>query len=157
MVIAARSVSLRLFVFFPFLLAACSTPRDYGSASRQNIVTVPSTPVKSTSWNGDFLCTAHIEGKLPAIAWRRIPFRQEGDRVTGLYTFTDYFGHQNSVMFSGILSGQSAQIDVTAVRTNGSPNFTVKMIGSRASMTGQMMSGMSRQPVRSCTLALNAA
>jgi len=54
------------------------------------------------------------------------------------------------------LSGQNARINVTAVRTDGSPNFTAEMTGSRASMTGPMMSGMSRQPVRSCTLVLSA-
>jgi hypothetical protein len=74
-----------------------------------------------------------------------------------LYSFTDHFKHENSVMFSGTLNGQSARVDVTAVRTDGSPNFTAEMTGSRVSMTGPMMSGMSRQPVRSCTLVLSAA
>ena len=59
--------------------------------------------------------------------------------------------------FSGSLTGQSAQLTATAVRTNGSPNFTVEMSGSRSLLTGQMMSGMSQQPVRSCTLALTPA
>ena len=83
--------------------------------------------------------------------------RQEDDRITGLYNFTDHFKHQNSVMFSGTLNGQSARINVAAVRTDGSPNFTAEMTGSRASMTGPMMSGTSRQPVRACTLVLSAA
>ena len=109
-----------------------------------------------SNWNRDFSCTAYGDGKLSAITWKRIPFRQEGDRITGLYNFTDHFKHQNSVMFSGVLSGQSARVDVTAVRTDGSPNFTAVMTGSRVSMTGPMMSGMSRQPVRSCMLVLSA-
>jgi hypothetical protein len=74
-----------------------------------------------------------------------------------LYIFTDHFNHRNSVMFSGTLNGQSARVDVTAVRTDGSPNFTAEMTGSRELMTGWMMPGMSRRPVRSCTLALSAA
>ena len=59
-------------------------------------------------------------------------------------------------MFSGTLSGQRVRVSVTAVRANGSPNFTAEMIGSRGMMTGQMMSGTSQRPVRSCTLALSA-
>ena len=55
------------------------------------------------------------------------PFRQEGDRLTGLYIFVDHFKHQNSVTFSGTLSGQSMRVDVTAVRSDGSPNFTAEM------------------------------
>ena len=140
---AARHASLRLLVFLPILLVACSTPRDYEYTGRQNITTGLSAPVRPISWSGDLSCTAHINGKLPAITWRRIPFRQEGDRVTGLYIFTDHFKHQNSVMFSGTLSGQSAWVNVTAVRTNGSPNFTAEMTGTRALMTGPMMSGIS--------------
>ena len=154
--IAARPASFWPVVFSSFLLAACSTPRDYEATGRQSIAISPSTPVRS-SWSGDFSCTAHIDGTLPAITLRRIPFRQEDDQITGLYTFTDHSKHQNSVMFSGTLSGQNARVIITAVRTNGSPNFTAEMTGSRASMTGPMMSGMSRQPVRSCTLVLSAA
>lgn len=155
MVNAARPASFWLLLSFSFLLAACSTPRDHETAGRQSVAIGPATPVKS-SWYGDFSCTAHIDGKLPAITLKRIPFRQESDRITGLYTFTDHFKHQNSVMFSGTLSGQTARVAVAAVRTDGSPNFTAEMTGSRALMTGWMMSGMSRQPVRSCTLALSA-
>ena len=150
--IATRYIGFRLLAFLPFLLAACSTPRDYEAAGKQS-----AGPPAKSNWSGDFTCTPHIDGKLPAVTLRRIPFRQEGDRVTGLSTFTDHFKHQNSVVFTGTLSGQSARIDVTAVRANGSPNFTAEMTGSRVLMTGQMMSGMSRQPVRSCTLALSAA
>jgi len=155
MVTAARPTSLWLLAFFPFLLTACSTPRDYDSAGGRSTATGPVPPVRS-SWHGDFSCTAHIGGNLPAITLQRVPFRQEGDQITGLSTFTDHFKHQNSVMFSGTLSGQTARVTVRAVRANGSPNFTAEMTGSRALMTGWMMSGMSRQPVRSCTLALSA-
>lgn len=152
---AARCASLQLLVFLPFLLAACSNPRGYETAGRQSISAGSGAPVRST-WNGDFSCTAHTDRKLPAITWKRIPFRQEGNRITGLYNSADHFKHQNSVIFSGLLNGQSAQITVTAVRTDGSPNFTAEMTGSRVLMTGPMMSGMSRQPVRSCTLVLSA-
>jgi hypothetical protein len=140
----------------PFLLVACSTPRNYETAVKQSVGAGPGAPVKS-NWSGDFSCTAHREGKLPAITWRQIPFRQEGDRLSGLYIFTDHFKHQNSVVFSGTLSGQSARASVTAVQANGSPNFTAELSGSPAMMTGLMMSGMSQRPVRSCTLALSAA
>jgi len=112
---------------------------------------------ESIRWSGVFSCTAHVDRKLPAITWSRIPFRQEGDHLTGLYSFTDHFKNQNSVVFSGTLSGQKARASVTAVRVNGSPNFTAEMTGSPALMTGPMMSGMSQRPVRSCTLALSAS
>jgi hypothetical protein len=156
-VIAVRNASLPLLLLSSLLLAACAAPRVL---NQQSNPAPPSSPVKSSSWNGIFSCTAHVDGKLPAITWRRIPFRQEGDRLTGLYRFTDHFKHQDSVMFSGTLSGQTARtarVSVTAVRANGSPNFTAEMTGSQALMTGRMMSGMSQQPVRSCTLALSAA
>ena len=134
------------------LLAACGGPPglyQYGPAV--------SAPVKSIKWSGVFSCSGHVDRTLPAITWTRIPFRQEDDRLTGLYSFTDHFKHQNSVVFSGTLSGPSARATVTAVRANGSPNFTAEMTGSPAMMTGPMMSGMSQRPVRSCTLALSAA
>src|SRR6266576_4936237 len=153
-VIAVRNAGLALLLLSSLLLAACAAPRVLNQQSNS---APPSSPVKSSSWNGIFSCTAHIDGKLPAITWRRIPFRQEGDRLTGLYRFTDHFKHQDSVIFSGTLSGQTARVSVTAVRANGSPNFAAEMTGSRALMTGRMMSGMSQQPVRSCTLALSAA
>ena len=86
-----------------------------------------------------------------------IPFRQEGDRITGLYNFTDSFKYRNSVTFSGTMNGQSARIAVTSIRADGSPNFTADMNGSAASMAGQMMSGASQRPVRLCTLALTPA
>ncbi len=141
-----------------FLLAACAAPQptQYGPA-RPSVAGAPGAPAKSIRWNGVFSCTAHVGGKLPAINWTRIPFRQEGDRLSGLYTFTDHFKHQNSVVFSGTLSGQSAQNSATAIRANGSPSFTAEVSGTPAMMTGSMMSGMSQRPVRSCTLALTAA
>lgn len=140
------------------LLSACVTPpaTQYEPA-RPSVAAAPSAPAKSVRWNGVFSCTAHVDGKLPAITWTRVPFRQEGDRLSGLYTFTDHFKHQNSVVFSGTLNGQSARASVTAVQANGSPNFTAEVSGSPAMMTGPMMSGMSQRPVRSCTLALSAA
>src|SRR4029077_20351992 len=146
-----RNISLPLLLLVP-LLAACAAPSNqYGSGSR------PSLPARPVHWNGVFSCTAHLDGRQPAIIWKGIPFRQEGDRLTGLYTFTDNFKYRDSVVFSGSLTGQSAQLTATAVRTNGSPNFTVEQSGSRPLLTGQMMSGMSQQPVRSCTLALTPA
>ena len=159
MLIAARKARV-LLLLLPLLLVACappSVPNQYGPQGRQSIPAAPSSPAKSVAWNGVFSCTAHVDGKLPAISWRRIPFRQEGDRLTGLYSFTDHFKHQDSVVFSGTLSGQGARVFVTAVRANGSPNFTAEMTGSRGLMSGWMMSGMSQRPVRSCTLALSAA
>lgn len=153
--IVARHTGSRLLVLLPLLLGACSTPGDDEAAGKQSIGAGPGTPVKS-NWRGDFSCTAHRDGKLQAITWEQIPFRQEGDRLTGLYTFVDHFKHQNSVTFAGTRSGQSMRVDVTAVRSDGSPNFTAEMTGSRVLMTGPMMSGMSRQPVRSCTLVLSA-
>ena len=112
---------------------------------------------RDSCWTPARSCLLHVDGNLPAIAWTRVPFHQEGDRLSGLYTFTDHFKHQNSVVFSGTLSGQSARTSVTAIRANGSPNFTAEVSGTPAMMTGPMMSGMSRRPVRSCTLALRAA
>ena len=158
MVNATRNAGLPLLLL-AFLLSGCAapSPTQNGPAARPGIVAVPSAWAKSVRWNGMFSCAAHIDGKLPALTWTQIPFRQEGDRLSGLYTFTDHFKHQNSVVFSGTLSGQSARASVTAVRTNGSPNFTVEVSGTPAMMTGPMMSGMSRRPVRSCTLALSAA
>jgi hypothetical protein len=140
------------------LLTACTGPPgpyQYGAGS-QSLPVAPSAAVKSISWSGMFSCTAHVDRKLPAITWTGIPFRQEGDRLAGLYSFTDHFKHPNSVVFSGTLHGQSARASVTAVRMNGSPNFTAEMMGSPAMMTGPMMSGMSQRPVRFCTLALSA-
>jgi hypothetical protein len=140
------------------LLPACAAPpaTEYGLA-RPSVAAAPSAPAKMIKWNGFFSCTAHVAGKLPAITWTRVPFRQEGDRLSGLYTFTDHFKHQNSVVFSGTLNGQNARASVTAVRANGSPNFTAEVSGTPTMMIGPMMSGMSRRPVRSCTLALSAA
>ena len=157
--IGARQVSLPLLLLPVLLLAACAAPppaNHYGSGSKQGAAAQNLT-VKPVNWSGIFSCTAHIDGKLPAITWKRIPFRQEGDSLTGLYIFTDSFKHRDSVLFSGTLTGGSARVSVTAVRANGSSNFTAEMSGSPASMTGQMLSGMSPRPVRSCTLALAAS
>src|SRR5215212_10733308 len=97
---------------------------------------VPSLPAKSVRWSDTFSCTAHVGSKLPALTWTRVPFRQEGDRLSGMHTFTDHFKHQNSVVFSGTLSGQSARASVTAIRADGSPNFTAEVSGTPAMMTG---------------------
>src|SRR3954449_2840140 len=153
MVIAVRNAGLPLFLP-PLLLAACAVPpaTQYGPAAKPSVAAPPSAPTKSVRWNGAFSCTAHADSRLPAIIWTRVLFRQEGDRLSGFYTFTDHFKHQNSVVFSGTLSGQSAQTSVTAIRANGSPNFTAEVSGTPAMMAGSMMSGMSQRPVRSCHL-----
>jgi len=158
MVIAVRNAGLPLLLS-PLLLAACAVPpaTQYGPAARPSVAAAPSAPTKFVRWNGAFSCTAHTDSRLPAIIWTRVPFRQEGDRLSGLCTFTDHFKHQNSVVFFGTLSGQSARTSVTAIRADGSPNFTAEVSGTPAMMTGSMMSGMSQRPVRSCTLALTAA
>jgi hypothetical protein len=156
MVIAVRNAGLPLLLS-PLLLAACAVPPTQYGPARPSVATAPSAPTKFVRWNGVFSCTAHADIRLPAIIWTRVPFHQEGDRLSGLYTFTDHYKHQNSVVFSGTLSGQSARTSVTAVRANGSPNFAAEVSGTPAMMTGSMMSGMSQRPVRSCTLALTAA
>ena len=138
------------------LLSACAATDPYAGNRYQSGINPLRIPVEPVPLSGTFWCTANIEAGLPAIAWRRIPFRQEGDKLTGLYAFRDSFGYQDSVIFSGSLIGGSARVGVTAVRKDGSSNFTVDMTGSPASMTGQMMSGTSQHPVRSCSLALTA-
>ena len=140
-----------------FLLTECAAPTAHPQDRDQSVINPLRIPVEPVLWSGIFSCTAYTEGGLPAITWRRIPFRQEGDRLTGLYTFKDSFGYQDSVVFTGILTGGTARVVVTAVRKDGSSNFSVEMVGSPASMSGQMMSGTSQHPVRSCTLALTAA
>jgi hypothetical protein len=141
-----------------FLLSACAAPNSYPQDRYQSSGIDPlRVPIGPILWAGAFSCTAYIEGGLPAISWRKIPFRQEGDHLTGLYRFKDNFGHQDSVVFAGSLTGGTAHVAATAVREDGSSNFTVEMTGSPASMTGQMMSGTSQRPVRSCTLALTVA
>jgi hypothetical protein len=55
------------------------------------------------------------------------------------------------------MTGATAHVMVTAVRADGSSNFTADMIGNQASMKGQMMSGTSQQAVRRCSLALTDA
>jgi hypothetical protein len=139
------------------LLTACAAPTAYPPDRYQGGVDPLRVPVEPLPLAGSFSCTAYTEGGLPAIAWRGIPFRREGDRVTGLYTFKDSFGHQDSVVFNGTLSGATARVLVTAVRADGSSNFTADMTGSPASMTGRMMLGTSQRAVRLCSLSLAAA
>ena len=145
----ARSVAVLLIL----LPAACGVPPapQYGSTARPSVAAVP----KSTRLTGVFSCTAHVAGKLPAITWTHVPFRQEGDRLSGVYTFTDHFKHKNSVVFLGTISGNAARATVTSIRADGSPNFAADVSGTPALMTGPMMSGMSQSPVRACTLALS--
>jgi hypothetical protein len=153
MVTVVQKLKATLPPLLALLLAACAAPpTQYGSVSP-----APSLPIKPVRWSGLFSCTAHLDGRQPAITWKRIPFRQEGDRLSGLYSFTDNFKHQDSVVFSGTLTGRDGRITATAVRADGSPNFTADMSGSSNLMSGQMMSGMSQRPVRSCTLALTPA
>jgi hypothetical protein len=154
-VIANRQARLAVFAL-ALLAAGCAAPSAYAPSNGQTVNPLR-VPVETVLLNGSFACTAYVEGGLPAIAWPRIPFRQEGDRLTGLYTFKDSFGHQDSVVFNGALSRASARVTVTAVRADGSSNFTAEMIGSPASMSGQMMLGTSQRPVRLCSLALSAA
>jgi hypothetical protein len=138
------------------LLTACTATDPYAVNRYASGINPLRIPVEPVPLSGTFWCTPNIEAGLPAITWRRIPFRQEGDKLTGLYAFKDSFGHQDSVIFSGSLIGGSARVEVTAVRKDGSSNFTADLAGTPASMTGQMMSGTSQHPVRSCSLALAA-
>ena|SRR5579863_10114045 len=138
------------------LHTACAPPNPHASAGQAGAVNPLRVPVDPVRLTGSFSCTAYVEGGLPGITWR-IPFRREGDRLTGLYTFKDSFGHQDSVVFDGTLSGATTRVLVTAVRADGSSNFTAEMTGSPDAMTGQMMSGTSQRAVRLCTLALAAA
>ena len=156
--VLARNTRLAPFLLLP-LLAACAAPAPtpYALNSGQSVINPLRVPVEPVLWTGSFSCTAHIDGSLPAITWRRISFRQEGDRLTGLYTFKDSFGYRDSVVFSGLLTRAGTRVAVTAVRADGSSNFTAEMTGNPALMTGQMMSGTPQRPVRSCTLALTAA
>ena len=140
-----------------FLLTECTAPTPHPQDRDQSGINPLRIPVEPVLWSGIFSCTAFTEGGLAAITWRQIPFRQEGDRLTGLYNFKDNFGYQDSVVFTGTLIGATARLTVTAVRRDGSSNFTAEMTGSPVSMTGQMMSGTSQHPVRSCALALTAA
>jgi hypothetical protein len=139
------------------LLTACVATDPYSANSYESGINPLRIPMEPVPLSGTFACTANIEAGLAAITWRRIPFRQEGDKLTGLYAFKDSFGYQDSVIFSGTLMGGSARVEATAVRKDGSSNFTAELIGSPVSMTGQMMSGTSQHAVRSCTLALTAA
>ena len=139
------------------LLTACVATDPYSGSRYEGSINPLRIPTEPVPLSGTFACTANIEAGLPAITWRQIPFRQEGDKLTGLYAFKDSFGYQDSVIFSGSLIGGSARVGVTAVRKDGSSNFTADVAGSPASMTGQMMSGTSQHPVRSCSLALTVA
>jgi len=139
------------------LLAGCAAPMPRTSSGNQAGIDPRRVPVEPIPLIGSFSCTAYIQGGLPAITWRGIPFRQEGDRLTGLHTFKDSFRHQDSVVFDGSLTAAAARVMVTAVRADGSSNFTVDMTGSPASMSGQMMLGTSQRAVRLCTLALAPA
>lgn len=137
--------------------AGCAAPKPDMPGSGNTAsdpLRVPVVPVRLT---GTFSCTAYLEGGLPAITWERIPFSQEGNRLTGLHTFKDSFGHRDSVFFSGGLSGGGARVIVTAVRADGSSNFTADLTGTPAAMTGQMMFGTSHRAVRVCSLSLTAA
>src|SRR3954453_3548315 len=114
----ARQASLPLLIP-ALLLSACGMPAPAPHAPAANQVDAVAGPKPGpVQWNGVFSCTPYIEGRLPAITMKGIPFRQEGDRITALYNFTDSFKHRNSVAFSGIMSGQSARIAVTAIRVD---------------------------------------
>jgi hypothetical protein len=139
------------------LLTACVATNPYSANRYESGINPLRVPVEPVPLSGTFACTANGEAGLPAITWRRIPFRQEGDKLTGLYAFKDSFGYQDSVVFSGSLIGGSARVGVTAVRKDGSSNFTADMTGTPTSMTGEMMSGTTQHPVRSCSLVLTAA
>lgn len=138
-------------------LAGCAVPSAYPPDRYPGGVNPLRVPVEPVRLSGSFSCTAYAEGGLPAIAWRGVPFRREGDRLTGLYIFKDSFGHRDSVVFNGTLSGENARVTVTAVRADGSSNFTADMAGNPTSMTGRMMLGTSQRAVRFCSLALTAA
>ena len=98
------------------LLSACAATDPYSANRYESGINPLRIPVEPVPLSGTFACTANIEAGLPAITWRRIPFRQEGDKLTGLYGFRDSFGYQDSVMFSGSLIGGSARVGVSAVR-----------------------------------------
>jgi hypothetical protein len=138
----------RLLLLVPLVVTACVSPPpdEYRTPAA-------ALPVKH-DWKGVFSCSRHFERTLPAITWKRIPFHQEDNRLTGLYTFTDAFNYRDSVMFSGTVNKSDARMTVTAVRADGATNFTADLMGSRQWMTGQMMTGASLRPVRFCTLAL---
>jgi hypothetical protein len=156
LVIAVRNLGFTSLALM-LLLFGCTAPNPYTANDNRGAINPLRVPVEPVPLKGAFSCTAYDEGHLPAITWRQIPFRQEGDRLTGLYKFKDSFGHQDSVVFNGTISGQIAQVTVTAVRADGSSNFTANMTGRPDAMTGQMMLGTSQRPVRLCSLALMAA
>src|SRR5580704_11267044 len=129
MIVIPRDIRLSLLLLVPLLAACAVPPNQYGSGNQQSVAIAPSVPAKPLHWSGVFRCTAHVDGRQPAITWKGIPFQQEGDRLSGLYTFTDNFKYRDSVVFSGSMTEQSARLMATAVRTNGSPNFTAEMSG----------------------------
>src|SRR3954454_14610154 len=133
MVIAVRNAGLPLFLS-PLLLAACAVPpaTQYGPAAKPSVAAAPGAAAKSVRWNGVFSCTAHADSGLPAIILTRVPFRQEGDRLSGLYTFTDHFKYENSVVFSGSLLVQRARTSVTPILADGSPTSPAEMSGPPA-------------------------
>lgn len=151
----ARNIGLAILLVLT--AAGCAPPKSDmpgGGQTATDPLRVPVVPVRLT---GSFSCTAYLEGGLPAITWQRIPFSQEGDRLIGLHTFKDSFGHPDSVFFNGALSGGDARVIVTAVRADGSSNFTADLAGTPAAMSGQMMFGTSHRAVRLCSLTLTAA
>lgn len=94
--IAPAAAARRLLAVILLALAGCASP------PAPTFVPAAAVLVKR-DWKGIFSCSGHFDRNLPAITWKRIPFHQEGDRLTGLYTFTDAFNHRDSVMFSGTL------------------------------------------------------
>lgn len=154
--ISARNTGLAALLLV-LTAAGCAAPKPDTPGGGDTVIDplrVPAVPIPLT---GSFFCTPYLKGGLPAITWRRIPFSQEGNRLTGLHTFKDSFGHQDSVFFNGALSGGGARVIVTAVRADGSSNFTADLTGTPAAMAGQMMFGTSHRAVRLCSLSLTAA
>ena len=137
--------------------AGCAAPKPDTPDGGHTTLDPSRVPVAPVPLTGAFLCTAYLEGGLPAITWQRIPFTQEGNRLTGLHAFKDSFVRQDSVFFNGALSGGGARVIVTAVRADGSSNFTADLTGTPTAMTGQMMFGTSHRAVRLCSLSLTAA
>jgi hypothetical protein len=153
--ILARGI--RSAVLVALLLSGCTAVNPDISTNEQTRIDPRRVPIEPLPLRGSFSCTAYTQAGLPAINWPEIPFRWEGGRLTGLHIFKDSFGHQDSVVFNGTSGAAAARVMVTAVRADGSSNFTADMVGSPGLMTGQMMLGTSRRAVRLCTLALKAA
>src|SRR5215469_13234212 len=81
--------------------AGCAAPKPDTPDGGHTAIDPLRVPVAPVPLTGSFSCTAYLEGGLPAITWQRIPFSQEGNRLTGLHTFKDSFGHRDSVFFNG--------------------------------------------------------